>query len=105
MSPVSGEGDAVSTFSDRYPHQEPEVPVSIRDDAPQSLRDFLPALAYQCGLSWSAQRGIVCDVLLTMPDENNWSEWPNIAYEVEELLADCPWWHVYDRYFACLDRD
>lgn len=86
----------MSKFSDRYPHEEPEVPITVREDAPQSLRAFLPRLAHESGISWSVQRGIVCKILMTWPNEDNWSEWPNIAYEVMDLLADCSWWHVYD---------
>jgi hypothetical protein len=31
-----------------------------------------------------------------MPDPNNWSETPNIRDEVQDLLADCLWYRVYD---------
>jgi hypothetical protein len=81
------------TFSERYPHEEPDVPVTVRDDAPAALREALPQMV---PLEWSTQRSIVCDILLRRPDPNNWSEWPNVAYEVTGLIDDCPWWHVYD---------
>jgi len=80
-------------FSERYPHAEPDVPVTVRDDAPAALREALPQMV---PLAWSAQRAIVCEILLRRPDPNNWSEWPNVAYEVMGLIDDCPWWHVYD---------
>jgi hypothetical protein len=93
------------SFSERHPHIEPEVPITVREDAPQALRDAIPRLAEQAGLSWSTQREIVCDVLLRAPDRDNWSEWPNIAYEVMRLINECPWWQVYDiveRYWEAL---
>jgi hypothetical protein len=34
--------------------------------------------------------------LLKRPDPNNWSEYPNIDYEVRELLDNCDWYHIYD---------
>lgn len=44
----------------------------------------------------SAMRRIICQVLLVPPDPNNWSEYPNIWEEVVELVANCPWYKVYD---------
>ena len=41
-------------------------------------------------------RGIVCSVLMVRPDQNNWSEYPNIAEEVENHLFDMDWYKVYD---------
>jgi hypothetical protein len=34
--------------------------------------------------------------LLTRPDPNNWSEYPNIDEEVRWLLDHCDWYRVYD---------
>lgn len=86
----------IKPFSERHPHVEHEAPVTVRDDAPRALRDALPILAEQLGLRPSAQRQIVCDILLKAPDPDNWSEWPNVANEVAGLVKECPWWHVYD---------
>jgi hypothetical protein len=35
-------------------------------------------------------------VLLTAPDRNNWSDYPNIWEEVLRLLVSCEWFEVYD---------
>jgi len=37
-----------------------------------------------------------CSVLRTLPDSNNWSEYPNVFYEVQGLIESCPWHKVYD---------
>ena len=41
-------------------------------------------------------RDIVCQVLLERPDPNNWSAYPNVWNEVNDLIAECPWFKVYD---------
>jgi len=35
-------------------------------------------------------------VLLEVPDDNNWSEFPNIDSEVRGHLRNCAWYEVYD---------
>jgi AbiJ N-terminal domain 4 len=40
-------------------------------------------------------RTIVCEVLRTPPNRDNWSD-GNVYEEVEALLARCPWYRVYD---------
>ncbi len=44
----------------------------------------------------STIRGIIRRVLLVPPDQNNWSEHPNIWDEIVGLVSDCPWYKVYD---------
>ena len=44
----------------------------------------------------SALRQIICRTLRIPPDTNNWSEYPNIDYEVDELLGGCEWFEIYD---------
>jgi hypothetical protein len=35
-------------------------------------------------------------VLLTAPDRNNWSDYPNVWEEALGLLESCEWYKVYD---------
>lgn len=44
----------------------------------------------------SSLRTIVCRVLHTRPDPGNWSEYPNIWSEVQELVYGCDWFRIYD---------
>ena len=41
-------------------------------------------------------RRIVCQVLLVPPDSYNWSDYPNVWGELNDLIAQCPWFKVYD---------
>ena len=52
--------------------------------------------ARELGLGPSALRTIICRVLLTPPDQGNWSEYPNIWDEVQYLMYQCEWFKVYD---------
>lgn len=83
-------------FSDRHGYRGPEPEITIREDAPDFLRFQVASIARSCGLSPSAIRSIVCDILLEVPDSRNWSEYPNIWEEVLGLLRDCEWYKVYD---------
>jgi hypothetical protein len=70
--------------------------ITVRHGAPAGLRDFVVALAYDSGFSPKPLRRLVCRVLRVAPDPGNWSEWPNVAGEVSDLIGRCPWHNVYD---------
>lgn len=73
-----------------------EQEISIREDAPEDLRFAIPLIAQDAGMTPTALRRIVCQTLLVRPDPMNWSEYPNVWEEVNQLIADCPWFKVYD---------
>ena len=84
-------------FSKRMGLDNPDpVEITVRHDAPTGLRQFAVALAYDAGLSPSPMRTLVCRILRVAPDPGNWSEWPNVAGEVDDLIARCKWYNVYD---------
>lgn len=84
-------------FSKRYGfHQPQQKEIKIIHDAPHDLRGFVVQLAYVCGLRPSKLRGIVCHVLKKRPDSCNWSDFPDIDSEVQDLLDSCEWYKVYD---------
>lgn len=86
-----------NSFSERHGFNEiHEVPITIRNDAPYALRGILVDLAYEFGLRPSTLRNLVCRRLRTRADQNNWSEYPNIDYEVRGLIDECAWFKVYD---------
>lgn len=70
--------------------------IIAREDAPEGLRAFIPMVFYERGKYPSDLREIICRILRTPPDRNNWSEYPNIDYEVKEHLENCEWFVVYD---------
>lgn len=79
----------------RY-HQVHEVEITVREDAPCELREFIVQLAYECGYRPNTLRSIFCSALRKAPNRNNWSEYPNIDGEVADLIGTCPWYKVYD---------
>lgn len=73
-----------------------EKEITVREDAPEGLRGFVKMAFYELNKNPSDLRTIVCRVLKVPPDSNNWSEYPNIDYEVKEHLENCEWYLVYD---------
>jgi hypothetical protein len=70
--------------------------ITIREDAPKGLREYVLVTAYDKGFTPSPLRSLLCRVLRKLPDRSNWSEYPNIAYENQELIEECEWFFVYD---------
>lgn len=83
-------------FSKRFGHSIKEKPIEIREDAPQELREFIIQLIYEFGYQPSFLRGVICRVLRKSPDRSNWSEYPNIDYEVNQLMEESDWFYIYD---------
>jgi hypothetical protein len=83
-------------FSRRFGYSPTAKPIIVREDAPPDLRFAVAELAREQKLSPHEQRGIVCRVLLTAPNSNNWSAYPNVWDEVRELLESCDWYKIYD---------
>ena len=83
-------------FSKRHGYGAQEKPIIIREAAPEGLRQFIIATVYDLDRQPSFLRNIICRELKITPDRGNWSEYPNIAGEVEDLLMACEWYQVYD---------
>lgn len=73
-----------------------EKEITIREDAPYGLRGFIVMVFYDLEKKPSDLLNIACRVLKVPPDNNNWSEFPNIDYEVKQLIENCEWFLVYD---------
>lgn len=85
------------TFSKRqglYSIKEKEI--NVREDAPEGLRGFIQMAFYDLNKNPSDLRAITSRVLKIPPDSNNWSEYPNINWEVSQHLENCEWYLVYD---------
>jgi len=69
----------------------------IFDDAPRTLRvGFLGLIEGELGYSPSSLRKVVCRELKEEPNPNNWSEYPNIWVEVQNLVFSCEWYEFFD---------
>jgi len=86
----------MDTFSKRNNYSTPQKPIAIREDAPQGLREFIVQTLYAFGYPPSYLRKLFCRILRKSPDLDNWSEYPNIEYEVQQLIEECDWFKVYD---------
>lgn len=87
----------MTSFSRRHGYSGQAAPITVREDAPEALRHAVVQIAAEEGFGTpSAQRALICRVLRVMPDRSNWSEYPNVAGEVEDLITNCKWFRVYD---------
>lgn len=85
------------SFAKRFGYSLKEKEITIRDAAPEGLRSYILEVMYDLGYLPSVLRTIVCRVLKVAPDvQGNWSERPNIDYEVRDHLNNCEWFFVYD---------
>lgn len=85
------------TFSKRlglYSIKEKEI--TVREDAPEGLRGYIKMVFYDLKKNPSDLRDITTRVLKIPPDSSNWTEFPNIDYEVDSHLQNCEWYSVYD---------
>jgi hypothetical protein len=92
------------SFSRRHQYRGIAKDISIREDAPESLRVTVLETARQLDWAPSALRTVVCYVLKVRPSQSNWSEYPNIWDEVQYLVYDCDWFKVYDIIEALYER-
>ena len=85
------------SFSERHGYGVVDADISVREDAPEALRYAIPNITTKkVGMSPTAMRKIVCEVLNERPDDDNWSDYPNVWNEVNDLIKKCPWFRVYD---------
>ncbi len=84
-----------TTFSQRHGLAPEGVPITIRYEAPQWLRDFIVATAQSVGVGVNRLREMLCSRLLESPDLTNYSP-GNLEREVLILLRDAEWYHVFD---------
>lgn len=86
----------MTRFSERHGYQPDDAEVTVRLEAPDELRGVIVDLAYESGLGPHAMRSLVCRVLRSREDPNNWSAFPNVDGEVRGHLDSCEWFEVYD---------
>lgn len=84
-------------FSKRHGYSSAAPEITVWEDAPEGLRYVLLSAAHdKCKITPFTLRDIVCDVLRTRPDPDNWTPYPNVWVEVEGLVYGCEWFRVYD---------
>ena len=83
------------SFSERYGYQQPAAEISVREDAPVGLRDAIPLIASNAGMSLIEIRKAICEELMIQHDIRNWDEL-GVQIEVDNLLQTANWYKVYD---------
>jgi len=68
------------------------VEITVQHEAPAGLRQFVVVLADDSGISPGLMQYLVCRILRVAPDPGNC----NATSEVNDLVARCPWYNVYD---------
>ena len=85
----------VEHFSVREGHL-PAPRITVREDAPNGLRAIIPVIAENAGLGPGTIYHIVCSVLQKAPDGGYLSYDENARAKIGPLLAEAPWYKVYD---------
>jgi hypothetical protein len=84
------------SFSRRNQYTGAPKEITVREDAPEGLRFAVLAIARDLGLGPTPLREIICRTLRVTPNAYNWSDFPNVWEEVQELMFGCEWFRVYD---------
>jgi hypothetical protein len=83
-------------FSKRFGFSGEPAEVRVREEAPLSVRDAILQIAEELEFQPSQLRTLLCRILRVAPHRGNWSEYPNIYGEVQDLLHGAVWFRVYD---------
>lgn len=98
----------MAAFSKRLGYSTRETEIVVREDAPESLREFLIDLAYGTGLNEYDLCLLVGKVVRRRPAPINFT---NSDYDdnARVFLGECPWYKVYDvieaLYQAVIDKE
>ncbi len=86
----------MDSFSARQGYSSQLKEITIREDAPESLRVTALETALSLGMTVNDMRETVCRVLRKRPDTGgNWS-YGDVKAEVEDLVYACEWFRMYD---------
>ena len=85
----------IETFSSRYGFYSDNPDISVRYEAPESLRGAILMIAERVGMNPKRLRRVLCEVLLVLPDPQNWTDYPNVWDEATSLIVGCAWHKVY----------
>ncbi|MCC6191908.1 MAG: hypothetical protein IT318_23000 [Anaerolineales bacterium] len=83
-------------FSKRHGYRSAPKEITIWEDAPETLRHFVLDTAVKMEFGPNRLRRVICPVLHVRPDPNNWTEYPNVWDEVQDLVYGCDWFLFYD---------
>jgi len=91
-------------FSRRFGLGPEEREITVRNDAPEEIRGAILKMAEgEIDLTPTYLRDVLCTVLRTLPNYNNWTDYPNVWEECQALIWDAHWYRVYDFVEALYD--
>ena len=83
-------------FTERMGIAIPQADITIRNDAPVSMRHYIFQIMQNYESSLKKIRSIVCFVTKEAEDPNNWGENDFMKSEIQEIIDNCLWNRVYD---------
>lgn len=83
-------------FTNRMGINVSNAEITIRNDAPAFLRNYLLVIMKQYGMGLKKLREIVCLATKEAPDPNNWGENDFMNSEIQSIIDNCSWYRVYD---------
>lgn len=82
----------MSSFCRRHGYSGEVALITVAEDAPDGLPHAVVQIAAEEGLeSPSSQRAVICRILRVVSNQYHWSEYPNIARELIDLISRCSW--------------
>jgi len=85
----------MATFSNRYGFSQPNIEITVRDDAPKDLRRTLIEIAYGTGMNAYEIHASLCRALRRRGNPTvQWLQ--DYEADILVLLSNCPWFRVYD---------
>ena len=87
---------AQQPFSKRHNYGGPPPEITIWEAAPESLRAAMLEAATDAGFGPASLRSVICRVLRVRANSQNWSEYPNIWEEAQDLVYGAEWFKVYN---------
>jgi len=83
-------------FTERMGIVIPQADITIRNDAPASMRSYIFQIMQNYEPSLKKIRSIVCFVTKEAEDPNNWGENDFMRSEIQGVIDGCLWNRVYD---------
>ena len=83
-------------FTERMGIVIPQADITIRNDAPASMRSYIFQIMQNYEPSLKKIRSIVCFVTKEAEDPNNWGENDFMISEIQVVIDGCLWNRVYD---------
>lgn len=84
------------SFTERMGIDIPQVDITVRNEAPLPLRNYIFQIMLRFEPSLKKIRKLVCFVTKEPENPNNWGENDFMKSEISEIINDCQWYRIYD---------